>query len=325
MNRIGYIGSSDSKIDKAPNKMAISRRIRKRVTIRSTKLDIELHRSLNSALITKSITSKKILDILFLRDIKAIRSGENLNPKKVAKRTKISHKELLVKTGLNKGNILRIIAGNDHIINTEEEKGPSSRRSVNKQHGIMSAGRETGSCDNRGKALKPGARGMFQAIKRAQKATNHAIRNRVPWRRLHVDLLMQLTIEKGVLNIKLRHRPVTNRGHDKKSAHSGHMSHRYKSLIIITILLLLEATSHKTRFVALRRSIEAILNLVDPLACDGTNTGRRRDKIPSASTLKRSNLLGHGKLPFGMSLSIPIRSQLKGNRKTIVARRVAIR
>jgi hypothetical protein len=87
------------------------------------------------------------------------------------------------------------------------------------------------------------------------------------------------------------------------------MSHRYKSLIIITTLLLLEATSHKTCFVALKRSIRASLNLVDPLACDGTNTGRRRDKIPSASALKRSNLLSHGKLPFGMYLSIPIRSQ----------------
>jgi hypothetical protein len=60
MNRIGYIWSSDIKIDKAPNKMVIARRIRKRVTIRSAKLDIELHRSLNSVLITKSSTSKDI-------------------------------------------------------------------------------------------------------------------------------------------------------------------------------------------------------------------------------------------------------------------------
>jgi hypothetical protein len=168
-------------------------------------------------------------------------------------------------------------------------------------------------------------RGLFQAIKRAPKATNHAIRDRVPWRRLHVDLFTQLTIEKCVLNIKLRHRPVANRGHSKKSAHGGHVSHGCKSLIIITTLLLLEATSHKTRFVALKRSIGASLNLVDPLACDGTNTGRWRDKIPSASALKRSNLLGHGKLPFGMALSIPVRSRLEGNRKTIVTRRVAIR
>jgi hypothetical protein len=103
------------------------------------------------------------------------------------------------------------------------------------------------------------------------------------------------------------------------------MSHGCEGLIIITTLLLLEATSHKTRFVALKRSIGASLNLIDPLACDGTNTGRWRDKIPSASALKRSNLLGHGKLSFGMVLSIPVRSRLEGSRKTIVTRRVAIR
>jgi hypothetical protein len=55
------------------------------------------------------------------------------------------------------------------------------------------------------------------------------------------------------------------------------------------------------------------------------NTGRRRNKIPSASALKHSNLLGHGKLPFGMTLSIPIGSRLEGNRKTVLTRRVTIR
>jgi hypothetical protein len=103
------------------------------------------------------------------------------------------------------------------------------------------------------------------------------------------------------------------------------MSHRSKSLIIVTALLMLKATSHKTRFIALKRFIRAGLNFVDPLARDGTNTGRRRYKIPSASALKRSNLLSHGKLPFGMTLSIPIRSRLEGNRKTVLTRRVTIR
>src|SRR4051812_2449088 len=112
--------------------MTITRRIRKGITISRTKLNIKLHRSLNSALIPKSSTSKKILNILFLRDKKAIRSGGNLNPKKVAKRTKISHKKLITKTSLDKGNILRIITSNDHIINIEKEKSASTRKSVNK-------------------------------------------------------------------------------------------------------------------------------------------------------------------------------------------------
>jgi hypothetical protein len=103
------------------------------------------------------------------------------------------------------------------------------------------------------------------------------------------------------------------------------MSHMSKSLIIVTDLLLLKATSHKTHFIVLKRSIRTGLHFVDPLAHDGTNTGRRRNKIPSASALKRSNLLGHGKLPFKMTLSIPIRSQIEGNRKTVLTRRVTIR
>jgi hypothetical protein len=70
MDMIGYIGTSDSKIDKTPNKMTIACRIRERITIRRAKLDIELHRSLSSALITKSSTIKEVLDILFLGDKK---------------------------------------------------------------------------------------------------------------------------------------------------------------------------------------------------------------------------------------------------------------
>jgi hypothetical protein len=161
MNRIRYVRTSDSKINKTPNKMAITHQVRKRINISRTKLNIKLHRSPNNALIPKSSMSKKILNILFLGDRKTIRSGGNLNPKKVAERTKISHKKLITKTSLNKGNILRIITSNDHIINIEKNKSASTRRSVNKQRWIMSAGRETSSSHHKGKALKPGMRGLF--------------------------------------------------------------------------------------------------------------------------------------------------------------------
>src|SRR3954469_5269050 len=130
--------------------MTVTRRIRKGITVSRLKLNIKLHRGLNSALIPKSSTSKKILNILFLRDVKAIRSGGNLNPKKLSKRTKISHKKLITKTSLNKGDILRIITGNDHIINIEK-KSAFTRRSVNKQCWIMNTRRETSSNHHRGK------------------------------------------------------------------------------------------------------------------------------------------------------------------------------
>ena len=49
-----------------------------------TKVDVELHSSLNSVLTSKSNTSKKILDILLLGNKEAIRGRRNLNLKEVA-------------------------------------------------------------------------------------------------------------------------------------------------------------------------------------------------------------------------------------------------
>ena len=89
------------------------------------------------------------------------------------------------------------------------------------------------------------------------------------------------------------------------------MGHRSKSLIVITIMLLL-AMSHRTSFVVLKRIIRASLNLVDPTS-DGTNTGMKRNEIPHAGALKRNSLLCHRKLPFGVNNSIRIRSGLKNS------------
>jgi hypothetical protein len=101
--------------------------------------------------------------------------------------------------------------------------------------------------------------------------------HRIPRWWLHINLLTQLTIKKSILNIKLRHRPMSNRGHNEKGANSGHMGHRSKCLIVVTNMHLLKSTSHKTSFVTLKRIIRASLNLVDPLTHDGTNTGRKRN------------------------------------------------
>ena len=89
--------------------------------------------------------------------------------------------------------------------------------------------------------------------------------------------------------------------------------HSSKSLVIITTMLLLKTTSHKTSFVTLKRTIGASLNLVDPLTSDGTDSGRKRNKIPGTSAFKSSNLLCHRKLPFRMNNSLTVRSRLKNS------------
>lgn len=159
---------------------------------------------------------------------------------------------------------------------------------------------------------------MYQSI-------DHTIRSITPWWWLRINLLTELTIEKSFLYIKLRDRPMTNRSHNKESADNGHMGHKSECLIIIVSLLLLKTTGHKPSFVALKRNIRASLNLVDLLAGDGMNTGRKKNQIPCARSLKGSKLFGHRKLPFRLSQGIPIVSELSNNKETAPIRRIVIR
>ena len=189
----------------------------------------------------------------------------------------------------------------------------------------MITGQETSGSYHRGEALKSGARGLFKTIEGAAKPTYHTIRSIVPRWWLHINLLTQLAIEKSILDIKLRDRPMTNRSHNKESADSGHMGHRSECLIIIASLLLLKATGHKTGFVTLKRTIGASLDLVDPLAGNGTNTGREGNQIPCARALKASKLFGHRKQPFRLTHGSLIGSGLSNGRETVPIRGVAIR
>jgi hypothetical protein len=136
----------------------------------------------------------------------------------------------------------------------------------------MSACGKPSSCDHRSKTLKPSLRSLLKAIKGATKMTNHAPRDRIPRWWTHVNILTQLTIKKCILHIKLRDGPALNRSHGKKSANSGHMSNRSKSLIIISTMLLLKTTSNKMGLIPLKRTIRASLNLIYPLTSDQTNT-----------------------------------------------------
>jgi hypothetical protein len=181
---------------------------------------------------------------------------------------------------------------------------------VNEKCRIMLTSNEPSSSDNRGEALKPSTRGLLEAIKRTTETTNVTIRNRVVRRWVHVDLLMQLTVKKSILHVKLRDGPLTNRGHCNKSMNGGPVSNKSKGLFIVTVVLLLKTTGNKTRFIALYRAIRAGLDLIDPLARD-RNSRRVKDKIPSAGTLKSSNLLSHSKLPLRISNSIAICGRLR--------------
>jgi len=201
MNNMRDVRMSDPKVDETANKMTIASWISKGFTIRGAQVNTQLHGCINSTVICETGTGEKILNILLLGEVDAIRCGRDLKTKKVVKRTEIRHQEFITEAHLHKVNELRVITGDDHVINIEKKKCAATRRSVNKEGMIMITGLKASISDNRGEVLKPGPRGLLEAVKRSTQPANHAIRNRIPQRWLHVDLLTQLTIMESILNI----------------------------------------------------------------------------------------------------------------------------
>jgi hypothetical protein len=179
--------------------MTITSRILKRLTISRRKVNIELHGSLSSQVISKRSSIEKILNILLLRQKEPLRCGD-LNPKKVPQRTKVRHKKLITKMSLNKGNVLKIITSDDHIVHVKE-KSPTTRWHMDKESRIMSASEKTSSYDHSGKTLEPSPRSLLKAIKGATNVTNYTLRDRIHRWWTHVNVLTQLTIKKGILHI----------------------------------------------------------------------------------------------------------------------------
>jgi hypothetical protein len=139
VDKIGDVKTGVSEVDKAPNQVTVALQIRQRIAIGGAEMHIELHMSLNSAFITKSGTSKKVVNVIVPGDRESIGGRGDLNPKEVANMTKISHEKLLTETGLDKGNVFRVVTSDDHVINIEKKKSPTTRRCVYKYHKIMCA------------------------------------------------------------------------------------------------------------------------------------------------------------------------------------------
>jgi hypothetical protein len=104
---------------------------------------------------------------------------------------------------------------------------------------------------------------------------------------VHVHLLMQLTMRKSILHVKLRDSPPMNRGQCNKSMNSGPVSNRSKGLLIVTTVLLLKTMGNMTRIIALNRANRAGIELIDPLARNRNSRTSVRDKISSVRDIEK--------------------------------------
>jgi hypothetical protein len=148
VNNIINVRTSDAEIDKATDEVTIVSGILKRDIICGMKTGVKLHRSVHRVVISKTNMIKKIINVLSLGEVVAVGCGGDLNPKNVAKRAQVGHVNLFTEKSLNKGNILRIISRDEHIIHIEKNKGTTTGGSVNERSRIMLTSNKPSSSDN---------------------------------------------------------------------------------------------------------------------------------------------------------------------------------
>lgn len=122
MDNIGDIRTSYVKVDKTANKMTIASRILNRNTICGTKTKVKIHESVHRTVISKTSTIKDVLHVFALRGNNH-GCGGDLNPKKEAKRTQVIHVKVCIESCLDERNIIKIVTGDQHIIDIEKNEG----------------------------------------------------------------------------------------------------------------------------------------------------------------------------------------------------------
>ena len=105
---------------------------------------------------------------------------------------------------LDKVNVGRVITGDDHIIHIEQKKSPTPRRNVNEQSWVVLTGLKTSGGNSSAETLKLGPRSLFETVEGTTQPTNQAGRSSKPRRRNHVDLLLKISVKKGILHIQLK-------------------------------------------------------------------------------------------------------------------------
>jgi hypothetical protein len=130
------------------NVRMIASGVLKNIIVCGMKTSVKLHRSDHGALISKICTITKIMNVLSLGVVVAVRCGCDLDRKKVVKRTQVRHVKLLTEASLNKGNILLIIPHDEHIIHIGKNKGTIVRGSANKKSRIMLSSNKANNSDN---------------------------------------------------------------------------------------------------------------------------------------------------------------------------------
>ncbi|KAL3015697.1 hypothetical protein AAZX31_06G170900 [Glycine max] len=152
------------------------------------------------------------------------------------------------------------------------------------------------------KFTKPCSRRLFQPIKRPTKLTHKAILplSNKPRRLLHINILLKITVEEDILNIKLMKGPMTDGRHSKKQTNSGELGYRRESITVINAIYLCVALSYQASLKPINLTIGPNFNSVDPSATHSRLTRRERNELPSTIIFKSLHFINHSLSPARM-------------------------
>ncbi|KAL2656120.1 hypothetical protein AAZV13_04G103300 [Glycine max] len=150
---------------------------------------------------------------------------------------------------------------------------------------------------------KPSLRGLLQPIERSTQLTNKTILplSNKPRRLLHINLLLKITMEESILNVKLMKRPMTHGCHSKKQTNSGDFSHRRKGVTLIKAINLSITFSYQSNLKPINLTIRPNFNCIDPSTTHSLLARWKRNKFPSTIIFKGLHFINHSLLPSRMT------------------------
>lgn len=174
-----------------------------------------------------------VIGVLSLGEKEAGLCAPHLDAEEEVNWTKVLHGEL--KTKLIDDAVKELGRGGskNDVVDVEEQMGFGGAMMKHEQGAVGLGRREAELLQMRGESLKPGARHLLEAVERFAKQTDGIW---LCWideadRLLTEDLLRQIAMEEGVLDVELVNGPVTSSSKMKYSPYCRRFNHRREGLV----------------------------------------------------------------------------------------------
>lgn len=118
-----------------------------------------------------------------------------------------------------------------------------------------------------------------------------------PRRLMHINCLLKMAMQKGILHIKLVNGPLAGDGKTENCTNGGRFDNQTESLITVYPGLLAATIGYKTSLISCKRAVCMKFVAKQPHRPNHIDPGGSRNKNPSAVRLKGTKFLIHGLAP----------------------------